>query len=865
LSGRPVTIDQLSDARSLRERAVRSNSAGRPAEAAASLEVALALLDSPSPSIPELDRLRERCNTLITLALSDFLLGGVGPARARLREAKGVADLLDDDGLRARVAFQRATILGRGGDLAAAWDEMQQAISSPDAFTPREQCSVQINRGMLAFELSQPQLALEAFAEAARVAHAHGFVQQEQLARHNAGHALYLLGDLPRSLAAMAEAGRLDGDVPTARVQLDRARVMLEAGLVSDALEVLGSAVADLVGAGQDQVLAEVELERARALRLTGRLEAAASAASAALEACERLGAVGWATKARLMGLLVELARGADASGHDSRAIAAQADEVAERATALGDVQLARSASLVAGEAFLEAGDLDQARARLDRLRGSHPGSLSDELDTAWFTASLHVAAGEPSRAKRQLSSAARRLGAAQSGSASLDLRTARAVHGVRLAALDLGLSLPTGSSGVLQTLERWRSATDRLASLGRPGDTELAVLTEQLRSVHAQLRADPDASTTRDLARRVVSLERQIRSRDWALSSSSEMGSAVPVRVREGREALDAADRDLLWFFTRGDRLYALGIVQGRTSVRDLMARGEAEELARRIRVDLRAAATRHLGPMSQTVWGSLRASAKRLDDSLVRPWKAARAGLVLVTCEELSALPWALLPSLAGRPVTIARSLTSFARRERPSPREGDGAGAAGTRVRVGVGPGLARGQAEGDAVMATWQASGAAADVARTPRAADLVQALSGSGVVHVVAHGTHQPQSPLFSSLALDDGPVFAHELQPRGVGADHVVLSACEVGKTSFRPGEEQLGLAASMLSLGARSVVAAVAPVPDDVAAEVMARHHEGLAAGLAGDEALAAAVAASDPVSAAFLNLGGRWVPGRA
>jgi tetratricopeptide (TPR) repeat protein len=864
LSGRPVTIDQLSDARSLRERAVRSNSAGRPAEAAASLEAALALLDAPSAGIPEPDRLRERCNTLITLALSDFLLGGVAPARARLREARGVADLLDDDGLRARVAFQRATILGRGGDLAAAWDEMQQAISSPDAFTPREQCSVQINRGMLAFELSQPQLALEAFAEAARVAHAHGFVQQEQLARHNAGHALYLLGDLPRSLAVMAEAGRLDGDVPTARVQLDRARVMLEAGLVSDALEVLGSAVKDLEAAGQDQVLAEVELERARALRLTGRLEAAAAAAGAALEACERLGAVGWATKARLMGLLVELAGPADVPGRDIRAIAARADEVAERATALGDVQLARSAGLVAGEALLEAGDLDQARVRLDRLGGSHPGSLSEELDTAWFTASLHVAAGEPSKAKRQLSSAARRLGAAQAGSASLDLRTARAVHGVRLAALDLGLSLPTGSAGVLQTLERWRSATDRLARLGRPDDTELAVLTEQLRSVHAQLRADPDPSTTRDLVRRVVSLERQIRSRDWALSSSSEIASAVPVRVREGREALDAADRDLLWFFTRGDRLLALGVVQGRASVRDLMARAEAEELARRIRVDLRAAATRHLGPMSQAVWGSLRASVQRLDDTLVRPWKAARAGVVLVTCEELSALPWALLPSLAGRPVTIARSLTSFARRERPTSRDG-GEGAPGTRVRVAVGPGLARGSSEGDAVVATWQASGAAADVARTPRAGDLVQALSGSGVVHVVAHGTHQPQSPLFSSLALHDGPVFAHELQPRGVGADHVVLSACEVGTTSFRPGEEQLGLAASMLSLGARSVVAAVAPVPDDVAAEVMTRHHDGLARGLAGDEALAAAVAASDPVSAAFLNLGGRWVPGRA
>jgi hypothetical protein len=517
---------------------------------------------------------------------------------------------------------------------------------------------------------------------------------------------------------------------------------------------------------------------------------------------------------------------------------------------------------------------------RLEQLTRTDPGSLSEELDTAWFAASLHVAAGERAQAKRQLSSAARRLSAAQSGSASLDLRTARALHGVRLAALDLDLSLPGGSSGVLETLERWRSATDRLATLGRSGDAELAELTEQLRSVHAQLRADPEPSATRDLTKRAVSLERQIRARDWALSSSTRTPAAIPVRVREGRQALDAADRDLIWLFTRGERIHALALIGGRASVRDVMPRAEAEELARRVRVDLRAAATRNLGPLSQAVWGSLRSSVEQLDRALIRPWKSTRGGLVLVTCPEVSALPWALLPSLTGRPLTVARSLTAFARRELPdhtartdvatrAPSPADTpvttpAGTPVTRVRVSVGPGLARARAEGAAVMAAWRQSGADADVGRSARAADLVRALSGSGVVHVAAHGKHEPQSPLFSSLALHDGPVFAHELQPAGVAADHVVLSACDVGTASFRPGEEQLGLAASMLSLGARSVVAAVAPVPDDVAADVMTRHHEGLARGLAGDQALADAIAASDPVSAAFLNLGGRWARSR-
>jgi CHAT domain-containing protein len=137
--------------------------------------------------------------------------------------------------------------------------------------------------------------------------------------------------------------------------------------------------------------------------------------------------------------------------------------------------------------------------------------------------------------------------------------------------------------------------------------------------------------------------------------------------------------------------------------------------------------------------------------------------------------------------------------------------------------------------------------------------LVQALARPGLVHVAAHGVHQTESPLFSSLMLHDGPLFAHELQQSGVHADHIVLSACDVGLATPRPGHESLGLALSMLSLGARSAVAAVAPVPDDIAAATMVRHHALLASGATSDEALATAILDTDPVAAAFLNLGGR------
>ncbi|NUR81314.1 MAG: CHAT domain-containing protein, partial [Dermatophilaceae bacterium] len=774
------------------------------------------------------------------------MLSGVGPALARLAEADQVVEELGDDGLRARVDYQRANIHGRVGDLASAWDGLEGAVRRLDAFSEREQCSVHLSRGMLAFELLRPQEALESFAEAARLAHELGGGAQEFMARHNEGYAAYLLGDIPRSLADMAGAEEIEADVFKGPARLDRGRVLLEAGLVKEAVEALEAGVADFSADGHDQIAAEFQLELARAHRLLGHLEPAAGAAASARETYARIGATAWAAKAVLVGLLVELDRQRrrapspdrekapsalpgpprassppdrqnapsgesrareDDSAAVARAAAATADRLAETATELGDSELADSARVVAAQALLLAGEVEGAQTRLLSLERVSTGSLSDELDAAVVTARTLVAAGEPVPARRLLVRASRRLAAGQEGSASLDLRTARAVHGARLAELDLELAVPRGSAAVLEALDRWRSATDRLPSLGRPDDEELAALTEQLRGVRGQARGESDPAVLRELDDHASRLERQIRDRDWALSRSGGAGRAAKVRVRDARAHLVDVDRDHVWFFRHRGRLGAVGIVDGRATLRDLMPIERAAELAQRVRVDLRAAATHHLGPLAGAVWSSLRSSAAELDDALIRPWRSDQ-GLVVVSCPEVSALPWAVLPSMRGRPFTVAASLTSFARRGLAAVEGGASAEPAG--VHVSVGPGVPRAAAEGRSIIGTW---GDGARLVQPSRRDQLVAALARPGVVHVAAHGTHQVESPLFSSLVLHDGPVFAHELQPTGVRADHVVLSACEVGLTTPRPGHESLGLALSLLSLGARSVVAAVAPV----------------------------------------------------
>jgi CHAT domain-containing protein len=88
------------------------------------------------------------------------------------------------------------------------------------------------------------------------------------------------------------------------------------------------------------------------------------------------------------------------------------------------------------------------------------------------------------------------------------------------------------------------------------------------------------------------------------------------------------------------------------------------------------------------------------------------------------------------------------------------------------------------------------------------------------------------------------------------------LSACEVGRSSVRWGEETIGMTVAWLHAGARCVVASPALVNDDAACEVLSATHAGLAAGVDPSDALAAAAVASsgDRPPAPFVCFGSGW-----
>jgi CHAT domain-containing protein len=104
-----------------------------------------------------------------------------------------------------------------------------------------------------------------------------------------------------------------------------------------------------------------------------------------------------------------------------------------------------------------------------------------------------------------------------------------------------------------------------------------------------------------------------------------------------------------------------------------------------------------------------------------------------------------------------------------------------------------------------------------------------ALDGAGIAHIAAHGRFREDSPMFSSLELDDGPITVHDLERLERAPHRLVLSACESGVVAPIGAGEMLGLAAAMLSMGTAGIVSSVAKVNDAATAVLMLQAHRAI------------------------------------
>jgi CHAT domain-containing protein len=226
------------------------------------------------------------------------------------------------------------------------------------------------------------------------------------------------------------------------------------------------------------------------------------------------------------------------------------------------------------------------------------------------------------------------------------------------------------------------------------------------------------------------------------------------------------------------------------------------------------------------------LQHAAERLDAMLLRPLDAVIADrpLVLVPTGFLQSLPWSVLPSCAGRPVSVSPSAALWHAARSHSP-------AVTGHVTVAAGPRLPGAQAEAEAVAAIYRTT---ALVGAAATSAAVTAALDGAALVHLAAHGQVRSDNPLFSSLSLADGPLTVYDLERLQQAPSTVVLAACDSAKSVVRAGDELLGLSVTFLSQGTRQLVGSVISLPDAETTPLMVAFHRLLADGHPAATALA-------------------------
>ena len=834
----------LERARALHTKAVAEGRFGHAATAIRTLRRALDLL----ATVPDdnRDTWALSAEIWLSLAVNEAEVHNVERGLAAIEAAEPLVELSGDLSLRARLHNNHALIATRAGDLQAASEQFDLAEALLEHATPHDRTYTLLNSGNVRLYRGQLADAERLFMRSAEAARLEGIPDGEFRALHNLGYVEFLAGRLPTALASMDAADALEVDVSRGIWALDRARILIEAGLTREADETLAQAWKIFAADRTAQDLGEVELSRAECALITGDAAAARRFAAKARDRFRRRGNARWMRTAELV-----LLQGDLAAGRPGSRLAPVAARLEEELAADGLPVRARIAALVGAEALLSTGRVSEAETVMARTTYQDVVEpITARLHARYVRARLDLARNDVDAARRNVREGLADLATYQASFGSIDLRTASAVHGERLAELDLSIALAEGDPAmVLEAVERGRAVSSRLAAIEPPADERTAELLAELRGVVESVHAAQSDAVS--LGVRRAELERQIRERAWTLTG----GGAVrrPADLGDVHAAVAARDVALVVYAQAAGRLHAVVVEDGRARLIALGNYAEVQGLIQRARADFDVLAMDLVPPGVRTAAiGSARRALAALDELLLAPVKVSGRTLVVVPTGLLGTLPWNSLPSRRRMPLVVTPSMTSWLRALDAPPDAGNGTVAL-------AGPGLHRAQLEAQDVAASWPGGVAQLSADRSA----LATALARAQVVHVAAHGRHQTENPLFSAIVLADGPLFAHELERSAL---HVVLSACELGVATVRPGDEALGLTSVLLQLGTVGVVSGVSRVGDRVAEQVMSSYHRRLVSGFDSASALAEALGDSDAeIAPPFVNFGAAWTPNLA
>lgn len=114
----------------------------------------------------------------------------------------------------------------------------------------------------------------------------------------------------------------------------------------------------------------------------------------------------------------------------------------------------------------------------------------------------------------------------------------------------------------------------------------------------------------------------------------------------------------------------------------------------------------------------------------------------------------------------------------------------------------------------------------------QAADRRGDLARYGLIHIATHAQLGSVDGLLAHLKLSDDDLLLDDVRQLRLGADLVVLTACEGGAGAVLPGDEVIGLSRALLAAGGRRVLAGLWTLYDQGVLALMGPLYSALAAG---------------------------------
>jgi tetratricopeptide (TPR) repeat protein len=732
----------------------------------------------------------------VALVFAGRTAAGLAAFEAAMRQSSGVSA--------ARVRHGRAVVFFRLGRYPEALEDARHAVAVLRHAGDLLWTARALNTRASAYlRLGSTSRADADYVSAAQL---YSTIGQEMEALYpvvNRALTAFASGDLPAALARLDAAApsfqRLN--VPITRLRSERCAVLLAAGLAGDAL------------AEAEAALREIEAIHGR---LTQKADLLLMAANCALAATQPQAALGWAQAAHRM-FRYEV-------GPVSAPLLREANRSAVRLDTLGSSDAAQ-AHLLAGRIALALGRRDDAEHHLVALARTRRRGPALSRVSGWLGEALRAeAAGRPS----QMLNACRRgldvLDEHRLALGASELRAQATVHGAELAALAQRHAAQARRPRLLLTWsERWRATAWAVPPVRPSADAELNVGLAALRTVtrgldEARSQGMPSASLQKEQQR----LETEVRASALRAQGNGRWTRA-PFSPADLLDELGQAQ--LIEIVDVDGRLHVLICGSGRIRQFAAGQASDALKAADFARFALRRLARSRPGADPAGALAVLDQVGPALQQALLGPAvrQLGDGPVIIVPTGKLHPIPWAILPALKDRVTSVAPSAAAWMRAHRaPEPRH--------RRVVLACGPGLISDGAEVPELAKLYDDVTVLDDAAAT--ADKVLSALDGAWLAHIAAHGIFRADSPLFSSLRMQDGPLTVYDFERLNRAPYRLVLSSCEGAVLAPAGANELLGLASSLLPLGTAGIIAGLVPLNDQALVPLMVDLHGHLRAG---------------------------------